>query len=156
MTDANFTVCPFDENELKLMGNFIVLLRQGKNCHLLRNDIVLQFDSFRDQKKGEAIQRELLESAYEKLKRIQELLLFDGFTVFQYREGSARYQIFSLSEGIQTLEPVTADAFWSTAKEWQVFIRILLEKNWRSVLVHFIGPAHRCHQMKRLGKAGVF
>ncbi len=111
MSDVNPSGCLFDGNELRLLDDFIVLLRQEENCHLLRNNIVLQFESFRDEKKNKAIEPELLERVYGKLKHIQELLLFDDCTVFQYRDGPARYQMFSLAEGEQALEPVTADAF---------------------------------------------
>ncbi len=105
------SACPFDENELDLVREFIVLLRQGANCHLLRNDIILQFPRFRDDIEIDLELSGSLESVLEKLMRVQELLLFDDLTVIQYREGPARYNIFSLAGVEQGTQPVSANSF---------------------------------------------
>ncbi len=99
--------CPFDETELEIVRGFVAQLRQGTRRHLLRNDIVLQFSEFEREKKG----GHGLKSLLEKIQRVQELLLFDDRVVIQYREGPARYQIFSLTDNAAAPESVSADSF---------------------------------------------
>ncbi|QPJ62632.1 MAG: sucrose synthase [Candidatus Nitronauta litoralis] len=92
-------ICPFDENELPILREFVAFLRHGSNNHLLRNELVLQSESFDRKKTINTTQPDLMETVLRKLQYVQELLLFESHAVFQYREGPERYIIFSLGEG---------------------------------------------------------
>ncbi len=111
MIESDSWICPFENTEVTILHEFVAFLRQGKNNHLLRNEIVLQSDSFCKERKKEPSRAELLGAVLKKLQYVQELMLFEGKAVFQFREGPARYVMFSLSEGELSPVGLSGDVF---------------------------------------------
>ena len=105
------TCPPFDPDSLPLFREFATLLRQGSSRHLLRNDIVLGFEEFL-QEKGEAIpEPETVDGLKRQVACIQELLLFEDEVIFQYRSGPGTYDFFSVHDSTGELHPVTPEGF---------------------------------------------
>ncbi len=102
---------PFNESLCALFLQFVCVLRQEASRHLLRNDIVLGFREFLQENGQGNATPETVSALQQQVDCIQELLLLENETVFQFRSGPGHYRFFSFSNDTDSMTPVSPETF---------------------------------------------
>lgn len=114
----NFLKDLIDPREHKDFKNFAFTLRTLENQYLLRNDILLQFETFcRQHKKSASFRQSSSTAAF--FKKVPELLITKDSFLIVHRYTIAKYRFFRLDIDADYMEPLSVEAYLS-AKDLSV------------------------------------
>ncbi len=117
------------DEEIRCFREFIYELNLQPAKHLLRNDIVLRFTQFLDQRNAGNKDPDDVSSLAAFLAKTQEMLLLEEYVVLLHRKQPAQYHFYRIYNVEDRVELLSAEEFLDYRKLWRTAPTFLPKKN---------------------------